>query len=329
VLIVLGVIALPFVVAAIWFGIQIFGPTDPGARVDVVVREGWGVSEIGDVLEDRGVVGSSLAFQVWATATRAGSFEAGSYTLHRDEGVRGAIHVLRAGPAREPDVELLLPPGLTVDQIATRVGKLPGLGKEEFLTAARSGEVRSKYQPAGATDLEGLLFPDTYFIGPEEDEVAILRKLVARFDEVADGVGLADATRAAPYETIVVASLIQTEAKLAEDAPLISAVIHNRLGDGMQLQIDSTLCFAKGGCPPAPTNADKQIDSPFNTYRVTGLPPTPIASVTAASLKAALAPADVPYEFYVLAGANGKHVFAETLEEHERNVEDARAKGLL
>jgi UPF0755 protein len=83
------------------------------------------------------------------------------------------------------------------------------------------------------------------------------------------------------------------------------------------------------GCPPPPTNADKEIDSPYNTYTVAGLPPTPISSVTEASLVAALAPADVPYKYYVIADENGKHAFATTLEEHERNVAVAREKGLL
>jgi UPF0755 protein len=133
---------------------------------------------------------------------------------------------------------------------------------------------------------------------------------------------------------VVAASLVEKEAKLAEDAPLISAVIRNRLDDNQALQIDATLCFARAqttgtGCPPPPTDSDKAIVSPYNTYTVAGLPPTPIASVTEASLKAALEPADVPYKYYVVADENGKHAFATTLEEHQRNVAAARAKGLL
>jgi UPF0755 protein len=131
------------------------------------------------------------------------------------------------------------------------------------------------------------------------------------------------------YQTVVSGSLIQTETKLPEDAPLISAVVVNRLRKGMPLQIDSTLCFAKGGCPPLPTNADKKIASPYNTYLNPGLPPTPIASVTQANLEAALHPAAVPYLYYVIADKSGKHAFATTLEEHNRNVAAARAKGLL
>jgi UPF0755 protein len=230
------------------------------------------------------------------------------------------------------DLTLLLPPGLTLEQIADRIAQLPGRNRDTFLQVVRSGAVRSKYMPANVTSAEGFLFPDTYRIGATEDEGDIALKLVARFDEIGDRIGLGGSAATnglTPYQTVVAASLVQTEAKLAEDAPLISAVIRNRLRDGMPLQIDSTLCFAKGGCPPVPTNADKAIDSPYNTYKVTGLPPGPIASVTEANLVAAMRPADVPYKFYVLIDANGKHAFANTLNEHNANVAEARAKGLL
>jgi len=344
VLIVLAVIALPFLLGLGWFAYQL-RPGSEGPRVAVVViEEGWGSGDIGGVLAQKGVIGSKIAFQVWATITRAGPFRAGCYTnLRQDIGIRSAMSTLES---TEPgtwvtkdkecvpstsgeDIELLLRPGLTVTQIAAEVAKLPGRSAEKFIEVAQSGTIRSKYQPAEITSLEGLLFPDTYSIGANEDEAAIIRRLVERFDQIADAAGLGTATRVTPYQTVIAASLIETEAGVAEDQPLIAAVIYNRLRDGVQLQIDSTLCFAKGGCPPSPTDADKALDSPYNTYKIAGLPPTPISSVTEASLKAALAPADVPFKFYVLADANGKHVFATTLEEHDRNVEEARAKGLL
>jgi UPF0755 protein len=251
--------------------------------------------------------------------------------MSQGQGIRSALSLLKDGQevTTAADVKLLLPPGLTNAQIAERIGQLPGRSAEKFLQVVNSNTIRSKYQPPEVTSLEGLLFPDTYFVGATESEEAIAKRLVARFDEIGDKIGLANAQGLTPYETIVAASLIQTEAKLAEDAPLISAVIRNRIRDGMQLQIDSTLCYAKGGCPPAPTDADKALDSPYNTYQIAGLPPTPIASVTEASLVAALNPADVPYKFYVVSDANGKHVFATTLDEHNRNVAAARAKGLL
>jgi len=126
-----------------------------------------------------------------------------------------------------------------------------------------------------------------------------------------------------------VASMVQQEAKLPSDAPLVAAVIYNRIKNHMPLQIDATLCYVKGGCPPVPTNADKRLNSPYNTYKVAGLPPTPIASVTSAALQAALQPPNVPYLYYVVSDSTGKLAFATTLKDQEHNVAVARRKGLL
>jgi UPF0755 protein len=295
-----------------------------------------GTGEVADALARRGVVGSALAFKLYATVSGAGPFAAGTYHLHEGQGIRSAISILEAGPPPEiaKDLDLLLPPGLTVPQIAQRVGQLKGKSADKFLQVAQSGAVRSRYQPADQTSLEGFLFPDTYKIGATETEEHIAQRLVDRFDQIADKVGLANAQGLTPYQAVVAASLIEREAKVADDQPLISAVIRNRLAASQPLQIDATLCYARlettgSGCPPPPNASDKEINSSYNTYKVAGLPPTPIASVTEADLSAALNPADVPYKYYVIADANGKHAFATTLAEHERNVAAARAKGLL
>ncbi len=249
-------------------------------------------------------------------------------------GVRDAVEKLEIGPKQGAnDLELTVAPGLTLEQIADKVAEqLPGRDRTRFLEAARSGTVRSKYQPAEVTSLEGLLFPDTYLISPDDDEVDVLRRLVETFDLKADQVDLANAAAATgrtPYEAITIASLIEREAGVEEVRPLISAVIANRLRDGNPLQIDATLCYIKGGCREPLTNADKELDSPYNTYRVAGLPPGPISGVSEASLRAAGAPADVPYKFYVLFEESGAHKFAVTNEEHEANAREARAKGVL
>ena len=298
----------------------------------IEVKSGWGASEVADALSAKGVVGSSLVFKVWAAVTRAGPFKPGLYQIPHDIGVRGAMGYLEKGPIPEPDLRLLLPPGLTINQIADRVAQLPGHTRDSFLKVVNSGQIRSAYEPPEVNSLEGLLFPDTYFVAANESDDSIVHKLVNRFDQIATKIGLANSQATnglTPYQTIVSASLIQTEAKLPEDAPLISAVVVNRLRSGMMLQIDSTLCYAKGGCPPLPNNADKKLASPYNTYLNAGLPPTPIASVTEANLDAALHPAAVPYLYYVVADKSGKHAFATTLQEHNKNVAAARAKGLL
>ena len=212
-------------------------------------------------------------------------------------------------------MKLALPPGLTFDEIAARVGRLPGRSADRFRAVAASGTVRSKFQPATVQSLEGLTWPDTYFVSSTEDEQAILRTIVQAFDRHGDAIGLGQSPD--PYRAVVIASLIQREAGVDEDRPLIAAVVENRLRDRMPLQIDATVVYARGGGTAPLTDADFQRNSPYNTYLVAGLPPTPISTVTEPSLRAALHPANVPYKYYVLTDKNGKHAFAVTFAEHQ------------
>ena len=322
---VLAVLILPFVLAAGWFVWQLDPPGGTGTPVTVVIEPGWGTQEAGDALQDAGVIGSSLAFQLWSKVSGGATFQAGTYQLTSDMGVRDALDALERGPATASgnDFTLLLPPGLTLQQIADRVGKLPGHDSATFLQLARSGAVRSKYQPADQPSVEGLTWPDTYFVGEHQTDTDILRTIVGAFDKHADAVNLASAPvttggTLTPYQAVINASLIQAEAE-QKDAANVSAVIVNRLRQGMPLQIDATLCYAKGGCPPVPNNADKLNPSPYNTYRVIGLPPTPIMTVTEPALTAALHPANVPYLYYVT-GKDGVTRFAATFAEHEQNI---------
>jgi UPF0755 protein len=325
---VLAILVLPFVVGAAWFAWELYEPLGEGAAVTVTVKPGWSTKQIGDELAARDVVGSSLAFQAWFHLS-GGSAQAGTYALHEHMGVKAATDALGRGPssaaAAAHDV-LALPPGLRLEQIAARVGALKGHDQAAFLALARSGQIRSKYQGT-QTSVEGFTWPDTYFVEGLSDQ-QILQLLVSKFDEHADAVGLANtaATGLTPQQAVVVSSLVQAEAGSAADAPKIAAVILNRIKQGLPLQIDATLCYAKGGCPPVPSNADKQLDSPYNTYRVTGLPPTPIMTVTEQSLSAALAPANVPYLFYVT-GKDGVTRFATTEAEHEANIEAHGVRG--
>jgi UPF0755 protein len=330
----LGIVLLPIILVLVvgaWFLYELNPLGGPGQRVSVDIPRRTGNAAIGDLLENKSVIGSSQAFQIYVGVTRAGPFVPGHYTMRENLGVRDAVGILKSGPAKGPQFRLVVPPGLTLAAVADRVGMLRGHNRDTFLQVAQSGTVRSKYQPPDVTSPEGLVYPDTYFVSKDETDQQILTRLVSAFDQKADTIGLsgANASGMTPYQTVVAASLIEREAKLDEDRPLISAVIHNRLAAGRPLQIDATVCFAKGGCNASPTAADLALDSPYNTYKVAGLPPTPISSVTVKSLQAAQNPAPVPYLYYVLSDKNGKHKFATTQEEHNRNVEEARQKGLL
>jgi UPF0755 protein len=316
----------PLAIGSAWVlsNVQRSAASDPDVVVEVL--PGWTAVEIGDALQQAGVITSSAEFQSIATSSGFTGFKAGRYLFVAGSEEREALDTLRGGPALiVPDYKLLLPPGLTMAGIAERVGKLPGKSADVFLQVAQSGTVRSRYEPEGVMALEGLTWPDTYFIGANETETQILQKIVDEFDNRADELGLAgaDATGLPPYQTLIAASLIQTESGSDADSPIISAVIRNRLTQGMLLQIDATLCYAKGGCPPVPVDADRKIDSPYNTYKAPGLPPTPIATVSAASLTAALNPTADTYLFYV-SDKNGVTYFATTQGEHERNVQKAR-----
>ncbi len=326
ILLVLGLLGLPFLVAIGWFWYQVDPPGDPGRTVDVLIPNGAGVGTIGDRLEARGVVGSALAFRLYARLSGSDTFQAGSYRLRRDLGASAAVDALERGP-RLTYRKLALPPGLRFDEIAHRIGALPGLSADRVVGLASSGAVRSAFEPAGVDSLEGLTWPDTYYVERHEDERRVLETIVTAFDDHARKLGL-DAV-ADPYRAVIVASLIQREAGVDEDRPLIAAVVENRLRDNMPLQIDASVVYARGGGSRPLTDADFALRSPYNTYVVAGLPPTPISTVTAPSLTAALHPASVPYLYYVLTDKRGKHAFAETYAQHEANIADARRRGVI
>jgi UPF0755 protein len=180
--------------------------------------------------------------------------------------------------------------------------------------------------------MEGLLFPDTYRVEQDDDEASLLARMVATMDDIAGQAGLDQAearTGYTPYEVLIVASLIESEASIPEDRPKIARVIYNRLEEGMTLGIDATVYFALGRRGGGLTRSDLEVESPYNTRQVGGLPPTPIAMPGRASLEAAMNPEPGPWLYYVLSDADGHHAFSESYEEFLRNKAQAERDGLL
>ena len=156
--------------------------------------------------------------------------------------------------------------------------------------------------------------------------------MVAAFDQMASSVGVQDAAAKAgvtPYDVITVASLVEEEAKVDDDRGMIARTIYNRLQKNMKLGIDATVEYAIGTHKPRLTASDLEVDSPYNTRKYAGLPPTPIAAAGQKSLEAALNPTPGPWLYYVLIDPSGKHAFATTDAEFEQLVRQARAKGLV
>jgi len=332
---VLGAVVLvgftAFAVVALWFQRNVNPPGDPGAEVSITVEPGMSTGEVGQLLEREGVITSASVFRYYVKLNGLGTVEAGDYTLNQKEDMARVVDVLEAGAEVDKGLPLTIPEALTIPEVAKLVGTLPGRTAERFLQVAASGTVTSRYQGPGITSLEGMLLPETYFFDADDDEVAILRRMVESFDALATSLDITNASARlgiTPYEAVVVASMVEREARVDEDRGKVARVIYNRLAAEMPLQIDATVQFALGKQKEVLLFADLEIDSPYNTYRNAGLPPGPIASPGQESLAATLSPTPGPWIYFVVIDENGRHEFAETLAEHNRNVALAEQKGV-
>jgi UPF0755 protein len=219
--------------------------------------------------------------------------------------------------------------GLTISQMS-ELYEGRGFGPaSEFVAAARSGTRIAALDPR-ASDLEGYLFPDTYSLPRRTTAEQLVERMVVAFEKVmtADLRGQAAARGMSVRELVTLASLVEKETGKPEERSLVSAVYHNRLRIKMALYCDPTVIYAlerAGRYTGNLTRDDLQFDSPYNTYRYAGLPPGPIAAPGRASLEAAANPGDVPYLYFVSRN-DGSHVFAETLDEHNRNVYEFQKK---
>lgn len=296
------------------------GPRDP---VTFVVRKGASGSEVVDGLHEQGVVRCGLVSK-WLLR-RSGvedRFRAGTFELTTNMTPDEAFDVLTTPPEPVPTVRLTIPEGYRLTQIAERVQEELGVPADRFLDAVRSGEWSlPPYLPEEAESIEGFLFPETYFVREDADADGVIRRLLDQFGHEAQALpwDQAEALGVTPYEVVIIASMIEREAALDRERPVIAGVIYNRLKIGMTLGIDATLLYDDPTPDGQLSFSDLEFDSPYNTRINAGLPPTPIASPGRASLAAALSPADTPFLFYVLCGADGHHRFGETAAEHEAN----------
>ena len=324
------VVALLVVVAGY---AKVRGEIDPsgrGADVQVTLPFGASTGQIAKILQKNHVIGNATVFSTYVRFKGGGAFQAGDYTLRRHEPYHELMSVLTKGP--EVTVhKITIPEGFTLAQIAARVGKVPDRSTDRFLQLANAGQVHSKMAPAPSNNLEGLLFPDTYVLDKKDDEAVILQRMVDSMDEhlaTIDVQAAAARLGVTPYQIVIIASMVEREAKVPEDRGPIASVIYNRLKRGMPLGIDATLLYALNGDLEALKRNPHQA-SPYNTRDTKGLPPTPIANPGVPSLEAAANPPSTPFLFYVLSDANGKHAFATNSADFDKLVAQARAKGLL
>ena len=276
-----------------------------------------------DSLESAGVIGSARAFSFYARLrNRDRRIKAGTYILDRRASWDDIITALEEG--RGIVFTVTIPEGWdlkTMVPVISRVMKVP---EAELDSAARDTALIRRLGIPTAS-LEGYLFPETYLLPEGSAPLPIVRRLVSEFERrwkpewnaQLEKLGM---TR---HQVITLASIIEKEARVATERPIISAVYHNRLKRGMLLQADPTVLYALGRHESRVLYRHLELKSPYNTYRNVGLPPGPIASPGSASIEAALFPADVPYLYFV-AHPDGHHEFRTTLREHNEAVRQMR-----
>ena len=318
---------------AFWVKSQINPSGGPGAVVSVDVPKGATTNDIGKLLEVKGVITSAQVFRLYLRLKGGGPFDAGLYKLRKNSAMGSVVDALDAGPALPPAVNLTVPEGLVLAQVADRIARVKHLRAATFLAEASNGDVRSIYSPPGQPSLEGLLFPDTYRIEDTEDELAVLRRMVGTMDDVAQSLGYDQAKAKvgySAYQTIIVASLIEAEAKDDADRAKIARVIYNRLAQRIPLGVDAafyfTLPLERRGT--ALRRSDLARDTPYNTRLHAGLVPTPIMFPGRASLEAAINPEPGPWLYYVLKDAR-THAFSTDYQQFLRDKQAAKEKGLL
>jgi len=316
---VLGVV----LIGVAWFVLSLFQPFkgDGEGQVAVVIPEGASLGQIAEQLEAEGVVSSASFFELRARLSgRSGDLKPGRYTLARDMSFTAALDRLEQG--LPPDVvQVTIPEGRARREVAPLVRRLRG----NYLRATRRSPVlnpRDYRAPRGST-LEGFLFPATYELKKGQPVRRLVRQQLQAFKRNFDRVDLRYARRRnlTPYDVLIIASLVEREAGVAKERPIIASVIYNRLKNDLRLDIDATTRFAVKNWSSPLKESELANPSPYNTRVHSGLPPGPIGSPGLDSIRAAARPAKTDFLFYVVKpGTCGEHNFSATDAEFQRDV---------
>ncbi len=343
---------------AMWYLRQVNPPDEVSSgkplATNFTVNQGDSLITVSKRLEQEGFIVNASVFRWYAERKGGIDLQPGYFSLIKREHIGEIMKKLNKSPSIT-FTKVTFPEGFTIKQIAQRIeDKTTRITAQSFYEAMTNELLTSEYFPKNMASLdlvpyrfEGLLFPDTYQVSGNESVASVLDRMLRLMERVGKQEGIEDSQAKvgkSPYQILIIASIIEREAKLEIDRGKISRVIYNRLERGMPLQIDATLYYN------SPENASftelKAIDSPYNSYLYNGLPPTPIASPGRAAIRAALNPSPNPdlsdkmcigikktqncaYLYYVLSDADGGHTFAATEQDHAINVELSRAGGFL
>ncbi|MHB8512530.1 MAG: endolytic transglycosylase MltG [Actinomycetota bacterium] len=301
---------------------EIGGSPGPSTPVTIVVQKGDTAKSLSNELARKHVIKNAWLFRIYAGMdSRAKLLIPGQYQLATGMSFGAVLDVFARGPEIKEE-QFTIPEGFTVDQVIRVIGRKTSLSASKLRAEIDSGNYRLPIMPKDTKSLEGLLFPKTYVVvDGQTTESSILKRMLEQFTIETSSLPFSRVHGLTAYQVVIVASLIEREAKVPGDRGKIAAVIYNRIKMHMRLQIDATVQYAiyqkTGQYKPVLTYADYGISSPWNTYQIAGFPPTPIANPGLASLEAAIFPANIDSLFYVLCSKDGAHAFARTQTEFD------------
>jgi len=312
-------------------------PSTPAPEpVTVSVKEGEAVRDIAETLEEQGVIDSAIQFRVLTELLGyEGMLQAGEYEFEPDTPVLQVVYRMQRGIISPLFVTVV--EGWRLEEIADVLDEQGVISREEFLEEAVAGNFDRDFEflrrLGHATPLDGYLFPATYFYGRDDSAEDVVRQMLETMDDdfTQDLRNQALDRGLTMHGVLTLASIIEREAKVPEERPIMAQVFLKRLRLGMPLEADPTVQYALADDPESVTefgywkaqltDEDLEVDSDYNTYRFGGLPPGPIAAPRLDSIMAVIEPADTNYLYFV-AKPDGSHAFAETLEEHQQNIEE-------
>ncbi len=305
---------------------------DPaGEPVLLTVKSGASAKDIGGELAAKGVIRSGRLFEVLVGLTGVqDSLEAGDYEF--DRGIPAVEAVHRIAQGRTASRRVVFPEGIRAEEMGEILEQRGIVTKQQFLDAVTAGGYNEPFlSQIATTRLDGFLFPAGYEFNRDADAGQVVATILRAFqDNVANGLQL-EGQGLSLFDVVTLAAIVEREAVIADERPLIAAVFLNRLRIGLPLQADPTVQYAHTLAPGSVeqfgywkkdlTLDDLTYDSPYNTYVYAGLPPGPITNPGLDSMQAVVRPASTEFLFFVAKGdGSGEHVFAETLEEHLANV---------
>ena len=299
-------------------------PGTPGEVVTFTIPEGLTGKAVGELLAREGLVEHELFFRLAIRLDQSRRpIKHGHYELPAGLSPMEVLQHLQDGtqwrmrPEEIPDeLRVTIPEGLTIAQMAAQFDE-----PDAFKEAAADPQLIAQLG-LDVPNLEGFLMPNTYYFAERPNERAVVERMFAQFQQDYTGLlkEIPEAAGRDLLEVVTIASLIEEECRVDEERPLVASVIYNRLKKGMPLDLDSTLQYALGKYGERVLYEDKEIDSPYNTYKRQGLPPGPISNPGVACLRAALRPAEESYLFFV-SNADGKtHTFSRNMTEHAEAV---------